>query len=121
MIFLNNKYYDILEKELQLSELEIKIFLLIINKGRMNIERICLDLNIDKLKCKNTIESLINKKIIIENSNNIFETFQPRFAIINRYKSLCISKKIAFKKNLLIDNLANVLEKPFDAARTKYG
>ena len=99
--------------------MEIKIFFLIINKGMMTLEQISINLDLDKLECKRTLESLINKKIIIEYSNNLFETFHPRFAIINRYKSLCIANNIAFQKNLLIDNLATALEKAFDAARTK--
>jgi hypothetical protein len=57
--------------------------------------------------------------MIIEYSVNLYETFHPRFAIINRYKKICLENNIVFKKNLLIDNLAIVLEKPFDAARTK--
>jgi hypothetical protein len=116
---LSNKYYDIFKTDLKLSDLEIEIFLLIINKGMMNLEQISFNLHVDKLQCKKIIESLIIKNMIIEYSNDLFETFHPRFAIINRYKRLCLENKIVFQKNLLIDNLAIVLEKPFDAARTK--
>jgi len=116
---LNNKYYNLFKKELQLSDREIEIFLLIINKGMMNLEQISFNLVLDKSQCKKIIESLITKNMIIEYSTNLFETFHPRFAIINRYKRLCLENKIELQKNLLIDNLAIVLEKPFDAARTK--
>ena len=115
----NIKYYNILKKELQLSDLEIEIFLLIIKKGMMNLEQLSVNLGLNKSQCKKIIESLITKNMIIEYSTNLFETFHPRFAIINRYKRLCIEKRIAFQKNLLIDNLAIALEKPFDAGRTK--
>ena len=105
--------------ELQLSDLEIKVFLLIISKGMMSLEQLSSSLDLDKSQCKKIIESLIIKNMIIEYSTNLFETFHPRFAIINRYKRLCIENKIELQKNLIIDNLAIALEKPFYAARTK--
>lgn len=119
MSLLNNKYYNIFKTELQLSDLEIKVFLLIISKGMISLEELSSNLDLDKSQCKKIIESLIVKNMIIEYSTNLFETFHPRFAIINRYKRLCIENKIAFQKNLIIDNLAIALEKLFDAARTK--
>ena len=119
MGLLNNKYYNIFKTELQLSDVEIKVFLLIISKGMMSLEQLSSNLDLDKSQCKKIIESLIIKNMIIEYSTNLFETFHPRFAIINRYKRLCIENKIALQKNLIIDNLAIALEKPFDSARTK--
>lgn len=118
-MFLNDKYYNIFKNELHLSDLEIKIFLLIISQGRLKQQQISLELNLDKSNCREIIESLINKNMIIEYSNNLFECFHPRFAIINRYKRLCFEKDIPWKKNPVIDNLAIVLEQSFDAARTK--
>ena len=118
-MILNDKYYNVFKNELQLSDLEIKIFLLIISKGRMELKNISLELNLDRSNCQEIIESLINKNMVIEYSSNLFETFHPRFAIINRYKRLCLEKDIPWKKNSVIDNLAIMLEQPFDAARTK--
>jgi hypothetical protein len=57
--------------------------------------------------------------MIIEFSKNLFESFHPRFAIINRYKRLCLEKDVPWSKNTMIDNLAIILEQPFEAARTK--
>ena len=118
-MILNDKYYNVFKNELQFSDLEIKIFLLIISKGRMELQNISLELNLDRSNCQEIIESLINKNMVIEYSSNVFETFHPRFSIINRYKRLCLEKDIPWKKNSLIDNLAIMLEQPFDAARTK--
>jgi predicted transcriptional regulator len=118
-MILNDKYYNVFKNELQFSDLEIKIFLLIISKGRMELQTISLELNLDRSNCQEIIESLINKNMVIEYSSNLFETFHPRFAIINRYKRLCLEKDIPWKKNSVIDNLAIMLEQPFDAARTK--
>jgi predicted transcriptional regulator len=119
MRLLSNKYYNIFETELQLEKLEIEVFLLILNKGMIKIEQISIDLSLDKLDCIKIIESLIKKGMVIEYSKNLFEIFHPRFAIINRYKRLCLSNNIKFQKNSLIDSLAIALEKPYDAARTK--
>lgn len=118
-MILNDKYYNVFKNELQLSDLEIKIFLLIISRGRLELQHISLELNLDSLTCKEMIESLIEKNMVIEYSSNLFETFHPRFAIINRYKRMCLEKDIPWKKNSIIDNLAIMLEQPFDAARTK--
>ena len=85
----------------------------------LEIDQISIELNLDNSHCREIIESLINKKMILEFSKNLFETFHPRFAIINRYKRLCLEKDIPWKKNSVIDNLAIILEQPFDAARTK--
>ncbi len=118
-MFLNSNYNNIFTKDLQLSNIETKIFLLIINKGMLEIDQISKELNLDNSHCREIIESLINKKMILEFSKNLFETFHPRFAIINRYKTLCLEKEMPWKKNTMIDNLAIVLEQPFEAARTK--
>lgn len=119
MLFLNANYHNIFITDLQLSNLETKIFLLIISQGMLKIDQISIELNLDKSQCTEIIDSLINKNMIIEYSKNLFESFHPRFAIINRYKRLCLEKNMPWKKNSLIDNLAILLEQPFEAARTK--
>ncbi|HEU4482960.1 MAG TPA: helix-turn-helix domain-containing protein [Nitrososphaeraceae archaeon] len=119
MLFLNANYHNIFITDLQLSNLETKIFLLIISQGMLKIDQISIELNLDKSQCTEIIDSLINKNMIIEYSKNLFESFHPRFAIINRYKRLCLEKNMPWKKNSLIDNLAIILEQPFEAARTK--
>ncbi len=119
MLFLNANYHNIFITDLQLSNLETKIFLLIISQGMLKIDQISIELNLDISQCREIIDSLINKNMIIEYSKNLFESFHPRFAIINRYKRLCLEKNMPWKKNSLIDNLAIILEQPFEAARTK--
>lgn len=119
MLFLNANYHNIFITDLQLSNLETKIFLLIISQGMLKIDQISIELNLDKSQCREIIDSLINKNMIIEYSKNLFESFHPRFAIINRYKRLCLEKDVPWRKNPMIDNLAIILEQPFEAARTK--
>jgi predicted transcriptional regulator len=118
-LLLNANYYKIFTKDLQLSKVETQIFLLIISQGMLKIDQISIELNLDKSHCREIIESLINKNMIIEFSKNLFESFHPRFAIINRYKRLCLEKDVPWRKNAMIDNLAIILEQPFEAARTK--
>ncbi|MDW3610527.1 MAG: helix-turn-helix domain-containing protein [Nitrososphaeraceae archaeon] len=118
-MFLNANHYNIFTKDLQLSNVETQIFLLIISQGMLKIDQISIELNLDKSHCREIIESLINKNMIIEFSKNLFESFHPRFAIINRYKRLCLEKDVPWRKNAMIDNLAIILEQPFEAARTK--
>ncbi|MDW3630469.1 MAG: helix-turn-helix domain-containing protein [Nitrososphaeraceae archaeon] len=118
-MFLNANHYNIFTKDLQLSIVETQIFLLIISQGMLKIDQISIELNLDKSHCREIIESLINKNMIIEFSKNLFESFHPRFAIINRYKRLCLEKDVPWRKNTMIDNLAIILEQPFEAARTK--
>ena len=118
-MFLNANHYNIFTKDLQLSNVETQIFLLIITQGMLKIDQISIELNLDKSHCREIIESLINKNMIIEFSKNLFESFHPRFAIINRYKRLCLEKDVPWRKNAMIDNLAIILEQPFEAARTK--
>ena len=118
-MILNANHYNIFTKDLQLSNVETQIFLLIISQGMLKIDQISIELNLDKSHCREIIESLINKNMIIEFSKNLFESFHPRFAIINRYKRLCLEKDVPWRKNAMIDNLAIILEQPFEAARTK--
>ena len=118
-MFLKANHYNIFTKDLQLSNVETQIFLLIISQGMLKIDQISIELNLDKSHCREIIESLINKNMIIEFSKNLFESFHPRFAIINRYKRLCLEKDVPWRKNAMIDNLAIILEQPFEAARTK--
>ena len=36
------------------------------------------------------------------------------------YRKMCERERVEFKKNLTVDNIGVVLEKPYDDARTKY-
>ncbi len=105
--------------ELRLSPIQAKIFVLVIKNGRMTAEDIA-----KKLEISND-EALVNAKKLIDLGGFIditkleFESMHPRFAVVNMYRRMCIRENIQFKKNLLVDNIAIVLEKPYDDARTK--
>jgi hypothetical protein len=57
--------------------------------------------------------------MLIEISKLEFESLHPRFAITNRYRRRCEEDGIPFKKNLKIDNMGIILEKPYENARAK--
>ena len=61
MLFLNANYHNIFITDLQLSNLETKIFLLIISQGMLKIDQISIELNLDKSQCTEIIDSLIKK------------------------------------------------------------
>jgi predicted transcriptional regulator len=49
MLFLNANYHNIFITDLKLSNLETKIFLLIISQGMLKIDQISIELNVEKL------------------------------------------------------------------------
>ena len=51
-MILNDKYYNVFKNQLQLSDLEIEIFLLIIYKGKMELQHISLELNLERSNCQ---------------------------------------------------------------------
>jgi len=51
----------------------------------------------------------------------VYQTFHPKFSIVNAYRLHCQKIGIEFKKNVQIDSLASSLEKMHESARTKYG
>ncbi|NOJ29989.1 MAG: hypothetical protein DA328_07465 [Nitrososphaeraceae archaeon] len=119
MVLKLSEIEDLLSTELNLGNLETKIFLLIIFNGKMSVEEISDRLGLDQSTSLEHISLLIGRNMILEYSKNLYECFHPKFAIINRYRRLCNIKNIEFKKNLIIDNISTILEKPFDDARTK--
>ena len=105
--------------ELDLSVLESKIFLMIVFNGKLSLDYVSTRLGLDHSTCLKNIYSLIELNMVLEYSKDLYECFHPKFAIINRYKHLCRIKNIEFKKNVVIDNIGTILEKPFNDARTK--
>jgi hypothetical protein len=73
----------------------------------------------DEQRALAAAKSLVSRGMVIEITKTEFESLHPRFAITNRYRRRCEEDRIPFKKNLKIDNLGLVLEKPYEDARTK--
>ena len=108
-----------LVSEVRLSPLQAKVFTLIIKKGKMTAEAIAKNLGISTEEALATAKKLIDLGGFIDITKTEFESTHPRFAVVNMYRRICQRENIPFKKNLLVDNISIILEKPYDDARTK--
>jgi len=108
-----------LVSELRLSPIQAKVFLLVVKNGKMSAETMAKELNIHNSLALETARSLIELGGFIDITKMEFESTHPRFAVVNMYRRMCQRENIQFKKNLLVDNISIVLEKPYDDARTK--
>jgi|TARA_B100000959_G_C14875003_1_gene580025 hypothetical protein len=111
---------NVLISEIDLSSIQARIFLLVVINGKMNGSRISKELDITEDEAINNSKKLMELGAFIDMPNNEFESMHPRFTAVNMYRKMCERKQIEFKKNLKIDNIGVVLEKPYDDARTKY-
>jgi len=106
--------------EIKLTPIQAKIFLLVVTKGKMPAKQISEKLQISVNDASDNSNDLIEMGAFIDMPNNEFESMHPRFTAVNMYRKMCEREKIEFKKNLVVDNIGVVLEKPYDDARTKY-
>ena len=106
--------------EIKLTDIQAKIFLLVVTKGKMSAKQISEKLQISHDEALNDSKNLMGLGAFIDMPNNEFESMHPRFTAVNMYRKMCEREKIEFKKNLIVDNIGVVLEKPYDDARTKY-
>ena len=105
--------------ELELSDEESEIFLFIVKGGKANIEKIAKSFKSPRKIVFDSLVSLVEKGMIIEISANEYESLHPKFAVVNLYRRLCLDNNLQFKKNVLIDNIGTILERPFEDARSK--
>jgi len=108
---------DTIISELDLTPEEADVFLRIIRNGKLTLENISEMLGEDLDSTLGVVNSIIEKGMIIEYRNNVYECLHPRFALVNRYKYICQKKNVAFKKNPQIDNIGIILQGNFDSAR----
>ena len=110
----------ILISEIKLTEIQAKIFLLVVTKGKMSSKQISENLEISTSVALDNSENLMDLGAFIDMPNDEFEAMHPRFTAVNMYRKMCEREKIEFRKNLTVDNIGISLEKPYDDARTKY-
>ena len=106
--------------EIKLTYIQAKIFLLIVTNGRMPIKQIAERLQISSSDALDNSKKLMDLGAFIDMPNDEFEAMHPRFTAVNMYRKMCERERVEFKKNLTVDNIGVVLEKPYDDARTKY-
>ena len=110
---------EFLISELKLTKEEAKTFLFLVKNGRKDVKKIAESLESSEKEASNVADSLVAKGMIINISRSEYESLHPRFAVSNRYRRRCEEDNIPFGKNLLIDNIGIILERPFEHARTK--
>ena len=106
--------------EIKLTYIQAKIFLLIVTNGKMPIKQIAESLQISSSEALDNSKKLMDLGALIDMPNDEFEAMHPRFTAVNMYRKMCERERVEFKKNLTVDNIGVVLEKPYDDARTKY-
>ena len=106
--------------EIKLTDIQAKIFLLIVTRGKMSAKQISENLKISLSNASDNSKNLMDLGAFIDMPNDEFEAMHPRFTAVNMYRKMCTREKIEFKKNLIVDNIGVILEKPYDDARTKY-
>ena len=111
---------NLLVSEIKLSPIQARIFLLVVIHGRMNAENIAKQLEISTDDALENSKKLMELGGFIDMPESEFEAMHPRFTAVNMYRKMCEREQIEFKKNLKVDNIGVVLEKPYDDARTKY-
>ena len=111
---------NLLVSEIKLSPIQARIFLLVVTHGRMNAGNIAKQLEISTDEASDNSKRLMELGGFIDMPENEFEAMHPRFTAVNMYRKMCEREQIEFKKNLKVDNIGVVLEKPYDDARTKY-
>ena len=110
----------ILISEIKLTDIQAKIFLLVVTKGKMSSKQISENLKISSSDALDNSKNLMDLGAFIDMPNDEFEAMHPRFTAVNMYRKMCEREKIEFRKNLTVDNIGISLEKPYDDARTKY-
>jgi predicted transcriptional regulator len=110
---------NVLKFELKLTEEEVKLFILLVYNGRINITRIAKMLSWPITQADNTAKLLVQKGMIIDITKTDYQSLHPRFAIVNRYKKRCLEENIIFTRNVSLDNIAIFLEGPYDDPKTK--
>ena len=106
-------------EELKINEDEARAYVAIVKTGKMDAARIARMLSWDEQRAQSAALLLVGRGMVIEITKTEFESLHPRFAVTNRYRRRCNEDNIPFKKNLRVDNIGIVLEKPYDDARTK--
>ena len=106
--------------EIKFTYIQAKIFLLIVTNGKMPIKQIAERLQISSSEALDNSKKLMDLGAFIDMPNDEFEAMHPRFTAVNMYRKMCERERVEFKKNLTVDNIGVVLEKPYDDARTKY-
>jgi len=98
-----------------MEEPEVEIFLALLKVEKSTSMEIIKFTNKSSTEIIEISKRLESKGMVIEVNKNEFRALHPRFAIVNRYRKICVSNNVEFKKNLKIDQLAVLIEKYQDS------
>ena len=90
---------DSLISKLNLSDLEAQIFLYLIKNDKTPLEKISDDLNFSLNETGDLLNGLVEKGLILELSG-MYQTFHPKFSVINAYRRHCQKIDIEVKHNV---------------------
>ncbi len=105
--------------QIQLTDIQARVFLLLVTKGKMTYQKISEILKITNDEALSTAKDLVGLGGFIEMSETEFETMHPRFTAVIMYRRMCERNNKEFSKNVTVDNIGVALEKPYEDARTK--
>ena len=108
-----------LVSEIKLNGLQAKIFLCVSINGQMSFQQIAKKLEISSEESLANSKQLMQLGAFIDMPENQFEAMHPRFTLVNMYRKMCEREGLTFKRNKIVDNIGVILERPYDAARTK--
>ena len=77
-----------LVSEIKLTEIQAKIFLLVVTNGKMTPKQIAEKLKISADQALDNSKNLIDLGAFIDMPNDEFEAMHPRFTAVNMYLSL---------------------------------
>ena len=109
---------EALISKINLTDTEAQIFLFLIVNGESTVASISAALKLTYEESEQALHDMLENGLILELFGK-FQTFHPKFSIINAYRRYCQKMGIEFKKNLQIDSLASALERMQESARTK--
>ncbi|MFQ5920996.1 MAG: hypothetical protein ACE5JV_03160 [Nitrososphaerales archaeon] len=104
--------------ELKVPREEARVYMFLLTGGRMSADDIAAALNLQPDVTEKAVTGLVEKGACIEFGSE-YEALNPRFAITNLYRMMCHANKIEVKRNVVVDQLATMLEKAYEDARTK--
>ncbi|MCS6767681.1 MAG: helix-turn-helix domain-containing protein [Candidatus Nitrosocaldus sp.] len=107
---------DAMARELMVSMDLIKVYMLLLRKGMLNTREIADGLGMDVERVKDALSRLVDDGACIE-INGRYEALNPRFAVTNMYRMLCLRMNREVKRNERIDGIASILAKVYDDAR----
>ena len=110
---------DHLITEIKLKEIDVDLFLCVVEKGQLNIIEITKILNKDEKQIRESAKRLVDLGGMIDMPNDRIEALHPRFAAVNMYRRYCQREEIKFAKNKNVDSIGIELEKPYERVRTK--